>query len=322
MASEAADGAGAPDAAGTGANSTRAILAAFSANLGIAVAKFVAFAFTGAASLLAEAIHSVADTANQAFLLLGGRRARHAPTPEHPFGFGAERYFWSFVVALVIFSVGSLFALAEGIDKLVHPHSIESPAWAVGTLLLAAVLEGFSLRTARREALTIRRTATWWSFVRRTKVPELPVVLLEDTGALIGLGCALVGTVLAAVTGNARFDAAGSVAIGLLLGVIAVVLAVEMKSLLIGEAADPEQEAAVRAAIADGPEVGAVIHLRTLHLGPDEVLVGMKLHFECENVAELARMIDVVEARVRAAVPEATVIYVEPDVLRIAPDRH
>jgi cation diffusion facilitator family transporter len=294
----------------------RAIVAAFLANLGIAAAKFVAFAVTGSASMLAEAIHSVADTGNQGLLFLGGRRSRRAPTPEHPFGYGAERYFWAFVVALVLFTLGSLFALGEGIDKLVHPEAIESPAVAYVVLALAIVLEGLSLRTARRESIPSRGGRSWWQFIHTTKNPELPVVLLEDTGALIGLLLALIGITLAEITGNDRWDAMGSLAIGALLGVIAIVLAIEMKSLLIGESASPELEERVRGAIHDGPEVTRLIHLRTMHLGPDDVLVATKLEFAADTVAELAHAIDTVEARVRTSVPAARLIFVEPDLYR------
>ena len=297
--------------------STRAILAAFLANLGIATAKFVAFLFTGAASMLAESIHSVADTGNQALLALGGRQGRQAPTVEHPFGFGRERYFWAFLVAVVLFTLGSLFALFEGYEKLRHPHAIGSPAWAFGALGVAVALEGWSLRTAVHEADKVRAGQSWWAFVRRSKSPELPVVLLEDVGALLGLGCALVGISLAVATGEARFDAVGSLAIGLLLGVIAVTLGVEMRSLLIGEAASRAELAAIRAALVDGPAVRRLIHLRTLHLGPDELLVGAKVEFDPGlSLPQVARAIDQVEQRVRAKVPSARVIYLEPDCYR------
>jgi cation diffusion facilitator family transporter len=297
--------------------STRAILAAFLANLGIATAKFVAFLFTGAASMLAESIHSVADTGNQALLALGGRQGRQAPTVEHPFGFGRERYFWAFLVAVVLFTLGSLFALFEGYEKLRHPHAIGSPAWAFGALGVAVALKGWSLRTAVHEADKVRAGQSWWAFVRRSKSPELPVVLLEDVGALLGLGCALVGISLAVATGEARFDAVGSLAIGLLLGVIAVTLGVEMRSLLIGEAASRAELAAIRAALVDGPAVRRLIHLRTLHLGPDELLVGAKVEFDPGlSLPQVARAIDQVEQRVRAKVPSARVIYLEPDCYR------
>jgi cation diffusion facilitator family transporter len=293
--------------------SRRAVVAAFLANLGIAASKLVGFFVTGSASLLAETIHSVADTGNQGLLVVGARRSRRSPTPAHPFGFGAERYFWGFVVALLLFSLGSLFALGEGIDKLVNPHQLKSPAVAIAILGVAVVLESLSFRTARREANAERDGASWWSFIRRSKSPELPVVLLEDFGALVGLAFALGGLLLATSTGNERFDAMGSIAIGLLLATIAAVLAVEMKSLLIGESAGEVEEAAIRAAMEDGPEVVRIIHLRTLHLGPEELLVGAKLELDAPSTDALAAAIDTVEARVRAAVPIARVIYIEPD---------
>lgn len=296
--------------------SRKAIAAAFLANLGIALAKFAGFAVTGAASLLAEAIHSVADTGNQALLFLGGRRARRRPTAEHPFGFGRERYFWAFIVALMLFSLGGLFAVIEGADKLVHPHELESFPIALAVLLVAIVLEGFSFRTAVRQATEGRGGASWWQYIRRSKSPELPVVLLEDTGALLGLFLALVGVSAAQATGNSRWDALGSIGIGILLGVIAIVLATEMKSLLIGESASPHLEEAIRSAIANGDEVQRVIHLRTMHLGPDELLVAAKLEIDAQSVPDLARAIDAAEARVRVAVPIARVIYFEPDVYR------
>jgi cation diffusion facilitator family transporter len=296
--------------------SRKAIAAAFFANLGIAIAKFGGFAITGAASLLAEALHSVADTGNQALLFLGGRRARRRPTAEHPFGYGRERYFWAFVVALMLFSLGALFAIVEGVDKLVHPHELESVAIALAVLGVAIVLEAFSFRTAAVEATRVKGDESWWHFIRRSKSPELPVVLLEDTGALLGLLLAFAGVSLAEVTGNPRWDALGSVGIGILLGVIAIVLAAEMKSLLIGESAAPHVEGAIRAAIADAPEVRRIIHLRTLHLGPDELLVAAKVEFDSRSVPDLAGAIDAVEARIRAAVPIARVIYVEPDLYR------
>jgi cation diffusion facilitator family transporter len=297
--------------------STRAILAAFLANLGIAAAKFVAFLFTGAASMLAEAIHSVADTGNQALLALGGRSGRRAPTAEHPFGFGRERYFFAFLVAVVLFTLGSLFALFEGYEKLRHPHKVESPAWAFGALLVAIALESWSLWTAAHEADKVRAGQGWWTFIRRSKSPELPVVLLEDVGALLGLGCALAGVSLAVITGESRFDAVGSVAIGLLLGVIAVTLGTKMRSLLVGEAASEAEVAAIGAALSDGASVRRLIHLRTLQLGPDELLVGAKVEFDAAlSFAEVAQAIDQAELRVRTRVPSARVIYLEPDCYR------
>jgi len=297
--------------------SRRAIFAAFLANLGIAGSKLAAFLATGAASMLAEAVHSFADTGNQALLLLGAARGRRAPSVEHPFGYGRERYFWAFVVALVLFSMGALFAIAEGIEKLRHPHALERAEWAIGVLAVAIVLESFSLRTAVREANAVRGSEGWWSFVRHSKSPELPVVLLEDVGALVGLVFALAGIGLAIATGEPRFDAFGSVAIGVLLAAIAVVLAKEMKSLLIGESAAPGVTAAIRGALEATPQVRRLIHLRTLHLGPEELLVAAKIELDSNLCfADIARAIDAAEARVRAQVPAARLIFLEPDVMR------
>jgi cation diffusion facilitator family transporter len=296
----------------------RAIVAALAANLGIAAAKFVAFLVTGASSMLAEAIHSVADSGNQLLLLLGGRTARRAATPEHPFGFGRDRYIYGFLVAIVLFSVGGLFAVYEGVHKLLHPESLESAGWALGVLLVAVVLEGFSLRTAVQETAAVRRAGeSYWAFIRHARAPELPVVLLEDTAALLGLVFALLGVGLTALTGNGVFDGIGTIAIGLLLVVVAVVLAVETKSLLVGEAARPEEQRRIVAALeADGSGL-SVIHMRTQHLGPEELLVGAKIAVRHDETAVgIARAIDDAEARIRAAVPIATVIYLEPDLRR------
>jgi cation diffusion facilitator family transporter len=295
--------------------SRRVVIAAFLANLGIAIAKFVVFFITGSASMLAEAVHSVADTGNQALLFLGGVRARRDPTPEHPFGYGRERYFWAFVVAVVLFTLGSLFALYEGLTKLRDPHAIESPGWAVAVLILAIVLESIALRTAVREANRSREGAPWWKYIRRAKSPEVPVVLLEDVGAVTGLLFALTGVGLAAWTGDARFDALGSVAIGLLLGVIAVVLAIEMKSLLIGEAAQPTEDRTIRETIGGAPHIERIRELRTLHVGPDQVLVAAKLELDpALSFGEVAVALNEAESRARAAVPAIRFMYLEPEI--------
>jgi cation diffusion facilitator family transporter len=297
--------------------SKKAIVAAFCANLAIAVAKLIGFLFTGAASMLAEAVHSGADTTNQGLLFLGGARARKTATAEHPFGYGRERYFWAFVVALVIFSLGSMFALFEGIEKVREPHELESAGVALAILLVAMGCEGYSLRTAVKESRHSKGPESWWNFIRRSKTPELPVVLLEDLGALVGLVLALVGLGLAEITGNPRFDAVGSIAIGLLLGAIAITLVVEMKSLLIGEAASPAMIAQIRSAMESCDKVERVIHLRTEHLGPEELLVAAKLAFHPDlDVRGLAAAIDDAEIRIREAVPDARVIYIEPDIER------
>ena len=298
--------------------SRRAVLVAFLANLAIAAAKLVGFLITGAASMLAESVHSLADTGNQLLLLLGARRAERPPTPQHPFGYGRERYFWAFVVALVLFSMGALFSLNEGIEKLRHPHELESPAVAIAILLVAMGCEGYAFRTAALEADARRGELSWWAFIRRAKAPELPVILLEDTAALVGLALALVFIGLAAWTGNPAFDAAGSLCIGLLLGGVAILLATEMKSLLIGESASARMEQAIRHSIESHPRVSRLIHMRTLHLGPEELLVGVKVELDLELVLhEAAGVINEIEARVRADTPAARVIYIEPDVLRL-----
>ncbi len=297
--------------------SSRAIIAAFLANLSIAVAKFVGFLFTGAASMLAEAVHSLADTSNQGLLILGGRRARRPADAEHPFGFGRERYFWSFVVAVVLFTAGALFALFEGEEKLRHPHELESAGWAIGILVMAVGLEAISLRTAVQESRHVKGSLSWGQFIRKAKVPELPVVLLEDTAALLGLLFALAGVGLAEVTGNPRFDAAGSLAIGLVLAGVAITLAAEMKSFLIGEAASPERVRTIARAIESTPGVQRLVHLRTEHLGPDDLLVVGKITVDgAADSASTAALIDRAEVAVRAQVPEARLIFLEPDVLR------
>jgi cation diffusion facilitator family transporter len=298
--------------------SRKAIIAAFFANLGIAIAKFVGFLITGSAGLLAEAGHSLADTGNQGLLILGGKKAKQKPTAQHQFGFGSERYFWAFVVALVLFSMGGLFALYEGIQKVVHPHKTESVAVAVVILFAAIGLETFSLMTAVKEVRHIKPASmSYWTFIRTAKSPELPIVLLEDIGAETGLAIALIGLGMAEATGNARWDAAGSVAIGILLVAIAIILAVRMKQLLIGESASDDDQRAVQEALSESDQVDRVIHLRTIYLGPDEMMVAAKLAFApAMTVADIAGAIDAAEARVRGRVPAVGLIYIEPDLYR------
>lgn len=295
---------------------SKAVVAALGANLGIASIKFVAFAITGSASMLAEGVHSVVDSGNQLLLLAGGRSARRQATPAHPFGYGRDRYVYGFLVALMLFSGGGLFALYEGVQKIRHPHHVQSPIVAIVVLAVAICLEGFSLRTAVRESRDSKGADSWVAFVRHAKSPELPVVLLEDVAALVGLALAFAGVGLAAATGQQVWDGVGTAGIGVLLIAVAVVLVVETKSLLVGEAASPAQVAAIEARLI-GPGVERVIHLRTLHLGPDELLVGAKLAMPAAaTLAEVAAAIDSAEARVRAAVPSARVIYLEPDLDR------
>jgi cation diffusion facilitator family transporter len=297
---------------------TKAIIAALAANLTIAVLKFVAYFLTMSSSMLAEAIHSLADSGNQLLLLVGGKRSRKAASPEHPFGYGRERYIYAFIVSIVLFSVGGLFALYEAWGKLQHPHAIEGDFWWVplAVLMGAIVAEGFSFRTAIKESNSIRGKQTWVKFIRSAKQPELPVILLEDFGALLGLLFALIGVSLTLVTGNGIWDALGTAMIGLLLVAIAVVLAVETKSLLLGESATKDDVARIRAAI---ESVGtSIIHLKTLHLGPEELLVAAKIGIgQADTGQDIARAIDDAEARIREAVPIARVIYLEPDVQRV-----
>ena len=299
---------------------TKAIVAALAANLGIAVTKFVAFLLTSSSSMLAESVHSVADSGNQLLLLLGGRRARREPDETHPFGYGRERYVYAFIVSIVLFTLGGLFALYEAWHKWADPHPLEGRWWWVPLVVLAVafVMESSSLRTAVRESDRVRGGQSWPSFIRNAKAPELPVVLLEDSGALIGLLLAALGVGLTLLTGDGRWDAVGTAGIGLLLVLIAGVLAVETTSLLLGESASAADVAAVRAALV-GEGVASVIHLRTLHLGPEELLVAAKIEVTADrSAADIAAAIDAAESRVRAAVPIARVIYLEPDLRRPA----
>ncbi|MBC8133784.1 MAG: cation diffusion facilitator family transporter [Deltaproteobacteria bacterium] len=303
------------------AGGTKAIVAALSANLGIAVTKFVAWGLTGSSSMLAEAIHSVADSANQVLLLFGGRRAKRAATPTHPFGYGRERYIYAFIVSIVLFSVGGLFALYEAWHKFQHPEPIEQWRWVpVTVLLVAIVLESLSFRTAIQEANVVRGAASWKDFIRRAKAPELPVILLEDLGALVGLVFALFGVSMTLVTGNGIWDALGTAMIGVLLVLIAVVLAAETKSLLLGESATDEHVRQIQHAIVEGANVERVIHMRTMHLGPEELLIAAKISLPGNTTTseQVAQAIDAAEARIRAAVPLTCIIYLEPDTYRAA----
>jgi cation diffusion facilitator family transporter len=298
------------------AGGNRAIIAALFANLGIAVTKFTAFLLTASSSMLAESIHSVADSGNQLLLLVGGRRARRAATPEHPFGYGRERYVYAFIVSVVLFSVGGLFALYEGYHKLQHPEPIDAWKWVPVLVLVVAIgLESYSFRTAIHESNEVRGGQTWVQFIRRAKAPELPVVLLEDFAALIGLVLALFGVGLTLITDDGTWDGVGTVAIGVLLVCVAVVLAIETKSLLLGEGATPEAVARITAALVADPSVQRVIHMKTMHLGPDELLVAAKIAVApTDSAAEVARTIDAAEVRIRAAEPVARMIYLEPDI--------
>ena len=305
---------------------TTAIIAALLANLGIAVTKFIAWFLTSSSSMLAESIHSVADSGNQALLLLGGKRAERDATPKHPFGYGRERYIYAFIVSIVLFSVGGLFALYEGYHKLSDPEPITDWEWVpIAVLVVAIALESFSFRTAIVESNHVRGRASWVKFIRRAKAPELPVVLLEDFAALIGLVLALIGVGLTLITGDGMWDGVGTVGIGLLLVTVAIILAIETKSLLLGEAATADDVRKIqKAIIADdrsAPGVDRIIHMKTLHLGPEELLVAAKVAVPQDRSAtDVARSIDAAEKRIREAVPIARVIYLEPDIDRAKRD--
>lgn len=294
---------------------TKAIVAALAANLAIAVAKFVAFLFSGSSSMLAESVHSLADSGNQGLLLLGGKKAKREATPQHPFGYGRERYIYAFLVSIVLFSVGGMFAVYEGYEKIKHPHPIEDWYWPIGVLVFAIIAETFSFRTAIKESNAIRGGQSWKEFVRRAKAPELPVVLLEDLGALVGLFLALGGVGIALLTGDGVWDGIGTLCIGVLLIAIAIVLAAETKSLLLGESAGVEDVKRIEDAVVDGESVTRLIHMRTLHLGPEELLVAAKIAVRHdESATGVAHAINAAEERIRAAVPIARVIYLEPDI--------
>lgn len=297
--------------------SARAIIAALLANAGIAAAKFVGFLITGSSSMLAESVHSLADTSNQGLLLWGQRQARKDADHLHPFGYGRSRYFYSFVVALVLFSLGSVFALYEGYHKISHPEDLSSPVVAIAILVVAIALESYSFRTAMVESRPLKGKGSWWRFIRNSRSPELPVVLLEDTGALVGLVLALAGVGLTVLTGDPVWDGVGTVAIGLLLGIIAVILMIEMHSLLIGEGATGAEDRAIREALEQTENIDRLIHIRTQYLGPDELMVAAKIALPAgSQLSTVAATIDAAEARVRAAVPAARVIYLEPDLDR------
>jgi cation diffusion facilitator family transporter len=294
---------------------TKAVIAALLANTGIAITKFAAAAISGSASMLAEGVHSLADAGNQVLLLVGGRRAKKAADEEHPFGYGRERYVFAFVVAIILFSVGGMFSLYEGIHKLESHEPLTLPWIPLAVLGVAIVLESFSLRTAVIEANKARGKESLVSFIRHAKQPELPVILLEDIAALTGLAFAFAGVSLSLVTGDVIWDAIGTIAIGVLLIVVAIVLGIETQSLLVGEGANRGDVAKIRAAFTGHKNVEAIIHMKTLYLGPDELMVAAKIAVpKTTKATEIAKAINEVEVAVREAVPVARVIYIEPDI--------
>lgn len=296
---------------------TKAVIAALLANTGIAISKFVAFAITGSTSMLSEAIHSVADSLNQVLLLVGGKRSRRVADDHYQFGYGRVRYIYGFMVAIVLFMVGGIYSLYEGWHKWSHPEPVTDYWIAIGVLTIAIILETLSFRTAIIEANKVRGKRSFTKFVRDARQPELPVILLEDFGALIGLVFALIGVGAAVVTGDGRWDGMGAMAIGSLLIAIAVILVREMAGMLIGEGALPEEHAAVKAALESAPLVERVIHLRTLHVGPDALLVGAKIAItQFQTAEDIARGIDEAERLLRIEVPSAKYVFLEPDLDR------
>ena len=292
----------------------KTILAALIANVGIAIAKFAGFAITKSSTMLAEGIHSSADSANQLLLLLGTRRAKREPSSKHPFGYGRERYFWSFVVALILFSLGSLFAVYEGIEKIRHPHALNNASWAIGILIFGIFIESFSFRTAIVEAKTIKGETSWSKFVVRSKQPEIPVVLLEDAGALFGMVIALGAITLVKTTGEPIWDGIGTLSIGILLGVIAIILAREMHSLIIGEAASETDRLKIVSVIENNKQVVELVEMRTQHLGPEEILIGVRIAFrETLQTKEIAQLINQLENDIRIELDNAGPIFIEPE---------
>lgn len=298
----------------------RSLLAAFLANLSIALAKIVAFLFTGSISMLAEAAHSVADTSKQGLLFLGRARARQKEDSLHPFGYGPERYFWALLVAVVLFPLGAAYAIFESVAQLHDPQSIENPLWAIITIVAAMIFEGISLRIAVGEARRVSEGETLWRYIRRTRNPDIASVLLEDAAAVIGLAIALIGIGLAMLTGDPRFDALGGIAIAILLLAIAGLLAIEMKSLLVGEAATPRILSTLRSTMGKEPQLRRLIYLRTLHLSPDELLVAAKIEFTPDLTFQgVVEAIDRIEARVYERLPNVRILHIEPDIYQ--PDR-
>lgn len=296
---------------------TKAIVAALFANIGIAITKFFAAFVSGSAAMLAEGVHSVADSANQLLLLIGGKRSRKKADSKHPFGYGRERYLYAFVVAIVLFSIGGVFSVYEGLKKFKNPEALSMWWVPIAVLVVAIVLETMSFRVAIRESKKLKGSESWWQFVQRSKAPELPVVLFEDAAALVGLVIALVGVGLSVITGDPLFDAIATVAIGVLLIIVAAVLVIRVSSLLVGEGANPEDIHTIEKAISETHGVERIIHMKTLYMAPEELMIGAKISISPDKkVREVAAIINRAEAQIRMAVPHAKIIYMEPDVWR------
>ena len=294
--------------------STWVIVAALLANLGIALTKLIAALLSGSGAMLAEAVHSFADTVNEVLLLIGGRRSKKAADEEHPFGYGRARFLYGFLVAIILFTVGGAYSIYDGIQKLQNPEPLEVPWLPIVVILISLALEGYSLFVARRESLPAKGSGSWVSFIRRAKAPELPIVLLENAAAIVGLGFALLGVGLTIITGDPLFDSIGTLFIGALLILVALILGIETKSLLLGEGASPENVATIRDAFNAHPAVESLIHMKTLYLGPDELMIAAKVAFpKATRLVEIATAIDALEADIRSKIPAARVIYIEPD---------
>ena len=302
--------------AGSG-DSSRAILFALGANFAIAVAKGLAAFFTGSSAMLAETVHSLADCGNQLLLMFGMKQSRKAPTLDYPLGYGKAIYFWSFLVALMLFAVGGVYSLFEGWHKLAQPEPIRHWYWAVGVLTFGVIAEGISMRACLQEIAKIRGERNLWQWFRESRQAELVVIFGEDLAALLGLVLALAAVLLSVATGNPVWDAIGTLAIGLLLVVVAVFVAIEVKALLIGQSMDPEREQLLRDFIQNRPEVGNVISLITLQLG-NEVMVSVQAEMqENQSAIALLHQINAVERAVKAQFPEVRWSFFEPDLVKV-----
>jgi len=292
-----------------------AVLVALAANLAVAAAKLGAFLITRSSALLAESLHSLADSANEILLLVGARRSSRPADRRHPFGHARFRYVYAFLVSLTVFWIGGVFAVVEGIAHLASSEPIEDPRWAFGVLAIGALLDGWSLRTTLRSGRSAKGLMSWRQLVRVTKAPELIVIFLEDLGALIGISIAAIGVGLATITGVVVWDAIASIAIGLLLMAIGLVVNRETQSLLLGESATAEMETRIRDAIATTAGIDGVVNLRTIHLGPDDLVIAAAITVDgATDATAIAKSIVDAEASVRAAMPFRTVIYLEPRV--------
>ncbi|ALN86787.1 cation diffusion facilitator family transporter [Lysobacter capsici] len=296
-----------------GGDSTRAILFALGANFAIAVAKGVAAFFTGSSAMLAETVHSLADCGNQGLLLLGLKQSKRPPTPDYPLGYGKAIYFWSFLVAVMLFTVGGMFSLYEGIHKLQHPEPLKQWWWAAGVLAFGIAAEWVSMRACLQEVAKARGQRSLWQWFRESRQAELVVIFGEDLAALLGLVLALGAVLLAVFTGNPIWDAIGTICIGALLIIVAVFVAIEVKAMLIGQSVDPLRQQQIREFLDSRPEIARVISVITLQLG-NEVMVSVQAQMREEHsVAGLTEQINTVERAMKQAFPEVRWSFFEPD---------